>query len=245
MDAARLLWPSRCLACDSPGLDGIDLCAACLSSLQWNHSACLRCALPLPGGGEAVARFDTEGGPVCGTCLRREAELARRGRVPPLSTVRAACLYGPPVDRLLVRFKFHQDLPSGALLSQLMAEAFVGAPRPDAIVPLPLHDGRLRRRGYDQALELARPLASVLDLPLRADVLRRIRATPPQSERGAAARRRNVRGAFAVPSGVSPPGHVVLVDDVMTTGATLEAAAGALHRAGVRRVDAWVCARTA
>jgi predicted amidophosphoribosyltransferase len=92
-------------------------------------------------------------------------------------------------------------------------------------------------------LELARPLARALALPLCTDALHRRHATAPQSELSALQRRRNVRAAFAVRKHLALPAHVVLVDDVMTTGATLHAAAIALRRAGVRRVDAWVCAR--
>jgi ComF family protein len=231
VDAARLLWPSRCLVCDAPGLDGLDLCAACAGELPWNRCACPRCALPLPVPA------------VCGECLRREVGLARRGRAPALAGVHAAFVYAPPLDRLLPRFKFHRDLAAGALLAQLLAEAADGLPRPDAVVPVPLHRARLRRRGYDQALELARPLARVLDLPLRDDLLQRVRTTAPQSELSAAARRRNLKGAFAVRSAIELPASVALVDDVMTTGATLHAAAEALKRAGVRHVEAWVCAR--
>ena len=166
-----------------------------------------------------------------------------RRRPPPLQEVRAACLYSAPVDRLLPRFKFHDDLAAGRLLSQLMAEAFAGLPSPDALIAVPLHTGRLRSRGYDQALELARPLARALRVPLLTGVLERTRATAPQSERAAAARRRNVRRAFAVRRDAAVPAHAVLVDDVMTTGATLHSAADALLRAGASRVDAWVCAR--
>ena len=124
-----------------------------------------------------------------------------------------------------------------------MAEAFAALPRPQALVPVPLHATRLRQRGYDQALELAKPLAQALGIPLHADALQRQRATAAQSELDAEARKRNLRGAFALHPGQALPEHVVLVDDVMTTGATLQAAAKTLRRAGVLRVDAWVCAR--
>lgn len=221
-DASRLLWPTRCLACDEAGGELLDLCPACAATLPWHHNACRQCALPLPGPG------------LCGSCLTRP---------PPLQATQAAFLYGAPLDRLLPRFKFHQDLAAGRLLSQLMAESFASLPPPHALVPVPLHRARLRRRGYDQALELARPLARALGLPLRVDLLRRVRDTAAQSELDAAMRRRNLRDAFAVSAGATLPMHVVLVDDVMTTGATLHAAALALRRAGVRRVDAWVCAR--
>ena len=118
-------------------------------------------------------------------------------------------------------------------------------PRPDALIPNPLHGSRLRTRGYDQALELARPLARALDLQLRGNILQRLRATAPQSELNALARHSNMRNAFVVRDDVALPAHVVLIDDVMTTGATLHAAAKVLRRAGVRRIDAWVCARVA
>jgi ComF family protein len=216
-------WPSRCLTCGERAEGGRDCCRACARTLPWNRIACPLCALPLPV--PAVA---------CGACLRRR---------PPLDAVTAAFAYSSPLDRLLPRFKFHGDLVAGRLLAQWMLETCAGLPRPDALVPIPLHRARLRTRGYDQALELARPLARALDLPLRADVLHRRHATAPQSELSALQRRRNVRAAFAVRDQPPLPAHVVLVDDVMTTGATLHAAAIALRRAGVQRVDAWVCAR--
>ena len=225
-DASRLLWPTRCLVCGEAGGEAWDLCPACAQSLPRMGRACRRCALPLPASEAADA--------VCGHCLAAP---------PPLDAVHAACLYAAPIDRLLPRFKFHEDLAAGRLLAQVMVEACAPLPRPEVLVPVPLHRARLRRRGYDQALELARPLGRALGVPLRHDLLRRVRATAPQSERDAAARQRNVRGAFAVAMAGAVPRHVALVDDVMTTGATLHAAAKALRRAGVERVDAWVCAR--
>ncbi len=232
-DAARLLWPSRCLVCGEGGGDGVDLCAHCADGVPWNASACLSCAMPLAGGGAVQVQ-------VCGACLA----LAKSARgATALTDVRAACIYAAPVDRLLLRFKFHHDLAAGALLAQLMARSLARAARPDAVVPVPLHGARLRRRGYDQALELARPLARSLGVPLLDGVLRRVRATTAQSQLNAAQRRSNLKDAFALPAGAALPAHVALIDDVMTTGATLKAAALTLRRAGVVRVDAWVCAR--
>ncbi len=221
---AALLWPPRCLLCGEPGRPERDLCRDCAAALPWNRSACLRCALPLPAPASA-----------CGGCLRRP---------PPLGETHAALVYAFPVDRLLPRLKFHADLACGRLLAQLMIDAFAALPRPDALVPLPLHRGRLRDRGYDQTLELARPLARAFALPLLDGALIRRRGTPPQSRLDAAARRRNLRGAFAVDPRAALPPHVAVIDDVVTTGATLHAAAQALRRAGAQRVDAWVCART-
>lgn len=239
----RLVCPPRCLVCRERGHDDRDLCVDCAAAVVRIPHACIRCALPLParppGHGRAspgaTTGCPTAGADCCPDC---------RARPPPLDAVHAACLYAFPVDRLLPRFKFHHDLAAGRALSEELLAMAYWLPRPEALVPLPLHASRLRTRGYDQALELARPVARALDLPLRADLLRRLRATAAQSTLDAAQRRRNLRGAFAVPARPRAlPAHVVLVDDVMTTGATLHAAARALRAAGVARVDAWVCAR--
>jgi len=216
------LFPPRCLLCGEPGGGGLDLCQPCNRNLPWLGVACRRCALPLPAS-------ETAG--ICGAC--------QRGRSP-LQQVRAAFLYQAPLNALVLRFKFHRDLSAGRLLAMLMAQALAGAERPQALVPVSLHLGRLRQRGYDQSLELAKPLGRALQLPV-CTLLQRRHATAPQSELDQAARRRNLRSAFTVAGSV--PAHVALVDDVMTTGATAQAAARALHRAGATRVDAWVVAR--
>jgi ComF family protein len=219
----RRAWPAHCLACGGRGAGGRDLCAACHCGLPWLRSACPRCALPLPTPGS-----------VCGECLRDP---------PPLDAIHAAFLYAPPLDRLLPRFKFHGDLAAGRLLAALMCETAPSMPNDAVIVPIPLHRKRLRQRGYDQALELAKPLAAACGFPLRDDLLHRARATAAQSRLHADQRKRNLRNAFEVDSELALPSCVVLVDDVMTTGATLHAAAKALRKAGVARVEAWVCAR--
>ena len=220
---SRLLLAPRCLLCADPGAEGRDLCQRCTDALPWNRSACARCALPLPAPA-----------PACGACL---------GQSPPFTAATAALVYAFPVDRLLPRLKFHDDLAAGAVLADLIAPVFAAAERPDALVPVPLHRTRLRQRGYDQALELATPLARSLDLTLHANWLRRVRATGAQSELDARHRRDNVLGAFACASRHDLPGHVAVFDDVMTTGTTLAEAARTLLAAGVARVDVWVVAR--
>ena len=224
--AAPLAWlfALRCLVCGEAGANGHDLCTDCLAALPRQGPACPRCALPMPHPG------------TCGECLQRP---------PPLDAAHAAFDYAFPLDRLLPRLKFHRDFAAGRVLAQCMAERYASLPRPDALLPVPLHRARLRRRGYDQALELAKPLARALSLPLLDDVLHRHKTTTAQSRLDADARQRNLRDAFAVAPGAKLPAHVVLLDDVMTTGATLHAAARALRKAGVRRVDAWICARVA
>ena len=174
----------------------------------------------------------------CGRCLKKP---------PPVDRVHAAFRYGFPVDSLLPRFKFHHDLAAGRELAEAMQLTLAewmadGSFCPDALIAVPLHRSRLRQRGYNQALELARPLAKEFAIPLLPDGLRRIRNIAPQSGLGALARRRNPRGAFAVGADTLPA-HVALIDDVMTTGATVYECARVLRRAGVVRVDVWIAAR--
>lgn len=224
VDAALdALYPRRCLACDGAGQPGLDLCRLCEAELPWLPPACPRCALP--------SMF----GLPCERCS---------GRASPIRRTRAAFLYSAPIDRLLPRLKFHEDLCAGRLASSLMLRMLQHADRPDAVIAIPLHRKRLRKRGYNQALELARPIAQALDLPLRGDLLHRREHTVAQSSLDKETRALNMQDAFVGLRGRREvPRHVAMVDDVMTTGATLEAAAIALNAIGVQRVDAWVCAR--
>lgn len=218
----RWLLPWRCLLCGDAGADGLDLCAACAAELPRNTSCCARCALPLP---RAAA--------LCGACQRKP---------PPWDAAWAPFRYGWPLDRLEARYKFGRDLAAGRALAELWRR--IPAPAaPLWILPVPLHRGRLRERGYNQALELARPLGRALGVPVRHDLLSRAHATTAQTELDAAARRRNVRGAFVLRAGAELPAHVAVLDDVMTTGATLAECARVLKRAGVARVEAWALAR--
>jgi len=217
------VFPPRCLLCSAPGEDGRDLCGGCVADLPRNRVCCARCALPLKS---AAA--------LCGECIKRE---------PPFAATFAPFEYAHPLDLLLVRLKFARNLAAGRVLAQLALDAFVqdNVSTPQALVPVPLHRDRLRERGYNQALELARPFSDALGVPVREILVRR-RATAAQSDLDAAARRRNVRGAFAV-VGDDLPAHVALVDDDMTTGTTIRECARVLRRAGVERVDVWVLAR--
>lgn len=221
---SRILLAPRCLACGEPGQGGLDLCAICRAQLPWNQHACRQCGIAL-----AAAGFSH-----CGAC---------RLDPPPFTHAFCPLHYQFPIDRLLPRFKFHGDLAAGELLATLMQWPIEPDDLPQALVPVPLHRSRLRARGYDQALELARSLARGLRVPLIANALVRSRATRPQTELGAADRRRNMRDAFALRPRQVLPAHLALVDDVMTTGTTLGECARVLLSGGVQRVDAWTIAR--
>lgn len=220
---ADRLW-RVCRLCGAQGLDGLDLCAACLADFPFNDHACARCGLPL-----AIAL------PACGRCQRQP---------PPWDRAWAPFRYEWPLAPLETRFKFAADLAAGQLLATLWAGRPPPPELPQALIPVPLHRARLRRRGFNQALELARVLARRHRLALCRDGLRRKRATPAQTGLDAAQRRRNLRDAFVRGSRrIRLPAHVALVDDVMTTGATLDACCRVLRASGVPRIDVWVLAR--
>ncbi len=218
----RVLPAMPCLLCGTL-CSGAGLCGPCRDELVPNGPACRHCALPLP----------LDGG-LCGRCLKRPF---------PLDHCLALLRFQPPLSELVHRLKFRQQLAVARLLGGMLAAPLEPlVQRPELIVPIPLHPLRLRERGYNQALELARPLARHLGIALAARLCRRVRATAAQTELDLAQRRRNLRQAFEVCGEVGGR-HLVLVDDVMTTGSTLAELARTLRRAGAARVDAWVVAR--
>jgi ComF family protein len=219
-DACRALLPPRCALCAAPCASSL-LCAACTADMPVIAHACPRCALATPDA------------TICGRCLAAP---------PPYASTIAAWRYAFPADRLLQRLKYDGDLALAEPLGDALARAVVvRGERPDAIVAMPLSRARQRHRGFNHAHEIARRVARVLDGPLGGGLVR-TRDAPPQAGLALRERKRNVRGAFA--ASLCKGCAVAIVDDVMTTGATLDAAASAMLSAGARRVDAWVVART-
>lgn len=212
-----------CLLCRDRTTE--DICPACFRDLPWNDHACAQCAQPLPPLPSAI----------CGACARKP---------PRFDAAWVAFHYAWPVDRLLHRFKFRGHLANGRTLALALGEYLDlrAAPRPDLIVPVPLHRRRLTARGFNQAGEIARVLGHFLDVPVAHDAVRRIRATPAQRGLGRSARRSNLRGAFDCTRRFDDR-HVAVVDDVITTGSTCETLARALKQAGAARVDVYALAR--
>jgi ComF family protein len=215
---ARLL-PRACLLCGTPAEAA--LCPGCAADLPaLPEHVCPLCALPLAAPA-----------PACGACLKSP---------PAYDATHAALRYAFPADQLVLMLKFGHRLAS----AEFLAARMLAGPRPRGtlIVPVPLARERLRERGFNQAVELARPLARALDLPLDASSLARVRDTQPQSRLPWRARRGNLRRAFACAADFTGR-EVIVVDDVMTSGATLDAVARVLKDHGAARVENWVAAR--
>jgi len=223
-----LLAPRSCHWCRAI-LERGSACASCVAALPWNANACRACALPLTRAGETS---------VCSDCLRDS---------PPQDRSWAAFRYESPIRQAIVELKFRGRLAPAHVVGGLMAEQLArrAAPLPEVLVPMPLYVRRLQRRGYNQAVELGRELARRLSLPLASRAARRVRATLEQTRLDGAARRRNVRGAFLVDPRSVRGRHVALLDDVITTGATVAELARATRAAGATHIEVWAAARVA
>ncbi len=223
--AARL--PSLCAVCRGWGSQRV--CEACVARFAVAVPRCRRCALPVPAGID-----------VCGACLTDP---------PPYARTLAAVDYDHPWDGLITHFKFHAALDLAPALAQRMlgAQQCSALVLPGLLLPIPLSDARLRERGYNQAWELTKRLGAALGCETDAALLLRVRDTPHQLAFPPGKRAGNVRAAFAIePKRRTELAgrQVTLVDDVMTTGATVAEAARTLLQAGAGEVSVWVVART-
>jgi len=219
--AAANPWSEDCRLCLAPADHGL-LCDPCHGAMERIGAACERCALRLD-----LAGVDC---PVC-----RHASFAFDRAV-------ARFDYRFPLDRLVQRFKYGADLALGSSLARALADRLEREPRVDLLVVPPLSAARLRERGFNQALEIAHVVGRRLRVPVAREAIVRTRETGAQAALGRAARRANVRGAFAC-TGALDGARVAIVDDVLTTGATMDAIAQALKSAGAAQVAAWALAR--
>jgi len=216
-----LLYPPHCVSCGRAGAWLCDECVAKISFLQ--PPFCLHCGLPLAKPG------------LCWQCQQNESYL---------EGLRSMAWHVSPLQEAVHALKYEGVRVLAAPLGELLAQRWVQDPLPvEVIVPVPLYRLRLRQRGYNQALLLARELATRLSLPLCADVLQRVRNTRSQVGLSRRERWENVWGAFQCSADAFAGARVLLVDDVCTTGATLEASAAALREAGARSVWALTLAR--
>ena len=220
--ALRAALPQACVLCAGACGDAL-LCDACAVTMPRCERACPRCALATPDGS------------ACGRSLSAP---------PPFDAACAAWRYDFPADRLMRAFKYGGRLALAEPLAHALADAVLGrgAPLPDCVCAVPLSPLRQRHRGVNQAQEIARRVAMQLRLPLRAPLVR-TRETPAQAGLSLRERALHVRDAFRATEPLEGLA-VAIVDDVMTSGATLAAAARAARAAGAARIEAWVVART-
>ncbi len=239
--------PATCILCESPAHRGLDLCDACEDELPRIRHRCAICSLPLPLPAT-----------ICGRCMLSP---------PAYQTSFAAFEYRRPVDQLIRQFKDAHQIVTGRVLARVMANAYIETiPRqrwPHRLIPVPLHPRRQQERGFNQSLEIAQVLAALLGgIPIDTRSLRRPIDTPLQKTLSARARQRNLRDVFrldprsplaTVSTGTkgvsndatgSQPVRIAIVDDVVTTGATVSAVAELLRHHGVGHIEVISLART-
>ncbi|MGH8763980.1 MAG: ComF family protein [Nitrosospira sp.] len=217
----QVVFKKYCLLCGAAS-DG-DFCTPCRGSLP--HLPLHRCA---------VCALPAEESRICGACLANP---------PAFDQTVAALSYAFPVDALVHSLKYQANLPMAPVLADLLLARIDGIALPDFIVPMPLHPGKLRERGFNQALEIARNVSKESGVRLLPAVCERIRDTPSQTGLPWKEREKNIRGAFACKTDLTGK-HIAILDDVMTTGATLNELAKVLRKCGAAYVSGWVVART-
>ena len=218
----RLFPAQPCVLCGSMSHDGL-WCRACDADLPYLTAAhCPVCALPTPSG------------EVCGHCLSH----------PPLFThTTAAFGYSFPLDKLIQAMKYGEQLALARAFAQKLALRIDKDALPDYVIPMPLHPAKLRRRGFNQSLLIAATIARELNLKLLPNSCQRLRDTPPQSALPFKERNQNVRDAFRCDVDLTGK-RIAMVDDVLTSGASLNAFAAAIKKQGASEINTWVIART-
>lgn len=221
----------QCLLCLSPTNNKHLLCSGCESELPKNTSHCMICAIPFPTSQMAENTL------ICGKCQKAP---------PYYTTSLIPHIYALPLKQLISQLKFQGNLT----VVPLLAENFIHSIKhrknnlPECIIPVPLHPQRLRQRGFNQALELARIVAKKFDIPLDYSLCQRNKATPFQSGLSAKQRKLNLKNAFIVTRSPAYK-HVAIFDDVVTTGTTVNELAKQLKKSGIETIEVWAIARTA
>lgn len=221
-----LFYPYTCVLCGANSNLHADLCQGCLDDLVCETPACIRCGLPL---------VSQAGHAFCGQCLKKP---------PQYHGTYAAFSYSSPLTGLITRLKFNGKIQLARVLADAWLQRYAHAdiPMPEALLPVPLHWRRVWRRGYNQALEIARPIARHFNLPVLGEQVVRTRHTKAQSTLQASQRRANIRGCFKIKTRL-PFHSIAIVDDVVTTGSTVQELACLLAAEGVREIYVWCIAR--
>jgi ComF family protein len=226
------LFYSLCVLCDSPTETKLVLCQACLAELPYNQSACPYCAEPLLL--EQKNSFIP-----CQSCQQH----------PPIcAKAHAPFLYDTAIRYLIIELKFNKQLLYAHLLGELLAndiqQHFSSSTLPNFLLPIPLHPQRLRKRGFNQAMEICRVLSKRLHIPILSKQLSKVHSTIPQAELSAQQRQNNLKHSFQLKHTL-PNARIAIVDDVITTGATINEVAQLLRNSGLKQpIYAWACAKT-
>ena len=221
------IYPPRCVLCGSPGFNDMDICANCHDNLPWIETACSQCALPLAtGSGDQLK---------CGQCQQKP---------PAFDHSVSLFSYQNDAVKLVQQLKFNEKLVNSRLLGSMLATAINNnvAAVPDSILPVPLHSKRMRQRGFNQSIELARVVNKACNIPMNVRSVIRARDTRSQTALDKKQRRKNMRGAFQITRAINAQ-HIAILDDVVTTTSTVNELALLLKRSGVKRVDVWSIAR--
>lgn len=214
-----------CLLCGISTNLTAGVCQHCLQDLPWQTTpVCQQCALPLPSSHDDV----------CGQCLKR---------APAFTQTTAVFSYTFPIDRVLQAYKYQERLTIAHFFANSCAQKLLRPKGVDCLIPMPLHPSRLKVRGFNQSLEIARQLSNTWSLPLDQHSCHRIKNTPPQASLKFKDRIANVNNAFECRGDFSDQ-HVLVIDDVMTTGASLNALSKVILKAGAKSVSCLVMART-
>jgi len=233
------LFRRACLMCKSTNTRNCLICADCKHSLPTIKHACTACSLPLPTNKLPAPKAQQY---LCGACLKNP--IFERGI--------SLAEYKYPISTLIIDIKHNANFIAGRALGELLAEKVIcnyqdptmpHSLLPDYMVPVPLHHWRLRQRGFNQSLELAKTLKRNTRIPILTKGIKRIQHTSPQQSLKAAERIKNLTGAFKVSTDLSGK-HIAIVDDVVTTGTTARILAKELKQAGATRIDLWSIART-
>lgn len=221
--AQRLRLPAICALCNQYHHGRSAICTECQLHLIPVGPACYHCALPLPEGDFLV----------CGHCCKKK---------PYIDQAIAAYRFEEPLRTLLHEFKYHEGLYLCSFLTTLIVNALPEeATKTQCLIPVPMHPKRLQQRGFNQAAELTKQLGRLLKLPYDLTHCKKILNTAPQASLNAEQRQKNLRHAFHADP--LPYQHITLVDDLLTTGSTVNELAKQLKKQGVNRVDVWCCAR--
>ena len=223
-----LLFQSNCVLCDDLVKGKISLCSACRADLPRVEFACQACALPL---------LEKDQGEYCGQCISIKTSIDYAFNL---------FHYATPIDYLISKMKFQQQLSAAAILADLLQSELKEGVKshgfPDAFIPVPLYKTRLVERGFNQSLEIIKPLARSKNIPILLDTIERNKDTQAQTKLSKKDRKKNIAGCFSL---MQKPvhSHIVIVDDVVTTGATTNELAKVLKQNGVEKVGVWSLAR--